>query len=119
LLLGRLLVAVLALAPAGLTYYPLEEFTILELVLDGVTMVVARLLQELLEMVILALSLTCLAGRCDRIGLGVTSAPPHLLLLRCGGTLILLRLLGLSHGLAIREDCPNHLIAGGMVRGDI
>jgi hypothetical protein len=44
LLLGCLLVAVPALAPAGLTQHPLEELTVLELVLDGVAVVGARLL---------------------------------------------------------------------------
>jgi hypothetical protein len=44
LLLGRLLVVVPTLAPAGLTRHPLEELAILELVLDGVAVVGARLL---------------------------------------------------------------------------
>jgi hypothetical protein len=41
-----------------------------------------------------------------------------LLLLRCGGTLILLHPLHLSHGPDISEDRPDHHLAEGMVRGD-
>jgi hypothetical protein len=70
LLLGHLLVAVPALALAGLTKYLLEELAILELVLDGVAVVGAPLLQELLEMVVVALSLACSVSRCDVLGLG-------------------------------------------------
>jgi hypothetical protein len=47
------------------------------------------------------------------------SVPPLSLVLCHGGALILLRTLGLSHGLAIGEDRPDHLLAGGMVRGDV
>jgi hypothetical protein len=52
--LGRLLVTVSALAPAGLTQHPLEELAILELVLDGVAVIGTRLLQDLLKMVVVA-----------------------------------------------------------------
>jgi hypothetical protein len=69
-------------------------------------------------MVIVALSLARLVGRCDRIGVGATSVP-LCLLLRCGGTLILLRPPGLSYGSAIGEDHPDHLLAGGLVRGNV
>jgi hypothetical protein len=119
LLLGHLLVAVPALAPTGLTQHPLKELAILELVLEGVAMVGAWLLQELLEMVVTALSLVHSVGRYDRIGVGATSVPPLLLLLRCRGSLILLCPLGLSHGPAIGEDCLDHLLVGGIVRGDV
>jgi hypothetical protein len=63
LLLGRLLVAVSVLVPVGLTQHQLEELAILELMLDGVAVIGARLLQELLKMVIVALSLACSVGR--------------------------------------------------------
>jgi hypothetical protein len=119
LLLGHLLVMVPALTPAGLTQHRLEELAILELVLDRVAMVGAWLLQELLEMVLVALSLARSVGRCNRIGVGATSVPLLLLLLCCGGTLILLRPLGLSHGPATGEDRPHHLLAGVMARGDV
>jgi hypothetical protein len=81
LLLGRFLVMVPAIALAGLIQHPLEEFTILELVLEGVAVVGARLLQELLKMVVVALSLACSVGHCDRVGVGATSVPLLLLLL--------------------------------------
>jgi hypothetical protein len=70
-------------------------------------------------MVIVALSLARSVSRCDRIGVGVMSVPPLLLLPRCGGTLILLRPLGLSRGPTVREDRPNRLLTGGVVRGDV
>jgi hypothetical protein len=88
-------------------------------VLDQVAVVGARLLQELLEKFIVALSLARLVGRCDRIGVEAMSVPLPLLLLYCGGTLILLRPLGLSHGPANGENRPDHLLAGGLVRGDV
>jgi hypothetical protein len=50
-------------------------------VLDGVAVVGARLLQGLLEMVIVALSLAHSIDRCDRVGVGVTWVP--LLLFSC------------------------------------
>jgi hypothetical protein len=118
LLLGRF-VAVPGIAPTGLIQHPLEDLAILELVLDGEAVVGAWLLQELLEMVVVALSLACSVGRCDRIGAGATSVPPPLLLLHYGGTLILLCRLGLSHGPAISEDRPDRLLVGGVVHGNV
>jgi hypothetical protein len=85
LILGRLLVTVPALALAGLTQHPLEEFAILKLVLDRVAMVGARFLQELLEVVIVALSLARSVGRYDCVGVRVTPVPPLPLVLRRGG----------------------------------
>jgi hypothetical protein len=65
---------------ARLTQYPLEELAILKLVLNGVAVVGPQLLQELLEMVVVALSLARSVGRCDRVGVGAMLIP-HLLLL--------------------------------------
>jgi hypothetical protein len=70
-------------------------------------------------MVVVALSLARSVCRYDCIRVGVTSVPLLLILLRCGGTLILLCPLGLSHGSAIGEDRPNRLLTGGMVCGDV
>jgi hypothetical protein len=42
-----------------LTQHPLEEFAILKLVFDGVVVVGARFLQDLLEAVVVAMSLAC------------------------------------------------------------
>jgi hypothetical protein len=39
--------------------------------------------------------------------------------MRCLGALILLHTLDLSYGLAISEDCPDRLLDGGVVRGDV
>jgi hypothetical protein len=102
LLLGRLLVAIPALALARLTQHALEELAILELVPDGVAVVGSRLLQELLEMVVVALSLARSIGRYDCIRVVAMSFSLLILLLRYGGTLILLRPLGLSYGFGHR-----------------
>jgi hypothetical protein len=119
LILGRLLVAVPTLALAGLTQHPLEEFVILKLVLDGLAMVGARFLLELLEVIVVSLSLDRLVGSCDCVGVREMPVPPLPLVLCYGGALFLLRTFGLSHGLATGEDCPDCLLAGGMVCGDV
>jgi hypothetical protein len=73
LILGwRLLIAVLALALAMLTQHALEEFAVLELVLDGVAVIGARLFQELLEAVSAALSPARAVSRRDGVGVGTT-----------------------------------------------
>jgi hypothetical protein len=82
-------------------------------------MIGAWLIQELLEVVVVALPLACSVGRCDCVGVGATLVPPLPLILHCGGALVLLCTLGLSHGPTIGEDCPDRLLAGGVVRGDV
>jgi hypothetical protein len=99
------------LALARLTQHLLEKLTILKLVLDGVAVVAAWLLQELLKVVIVALSLAHSVSRCNCVGVVATSVPPLLLVLCRGGALVLLRTLGLSYGLAIGEDYPDRLLA--------
>jgi hypothetical protein len=101
LVLERLLIAVPTLALPRLTHNPLEEFAILKLVLDGVAVAGARFLQELLQVVVVALSLTHSVGRCDCVGVRVMSIPPLPLVLCRGGALFLLHMFGLSHGPAI------------------
>jgi hypothetical protein len=80
LILGCFLVAVPALALAGLAQYTLEELVVLELVLDGITVVGAWLLQELLKMAV-ALSLARTVGHHDSVGVGVMPVLFLLLLL--------------------------------------
>jgi hypothetical protein len=60
-----------ALALAGLTQHALEEFAVLELVLDGVAMIGARLIQELLKVVGVALSLAHMVVRGGHVGVGM------------------------------------------------
>jgi hypothetical protein len=50
----------------------LEELTVLEIVIDGVAVIAARLFQELLEVVGVALSLIRAVSWRDRVGLGTT-----------------------------------------------
>jgi hypothetical protein len=65
------------LALARLTQHALEEFAVLELVLDGVAVIGARLFQDMLEVASVALTLARTVGRRDRVGVG---AMPILLL---------------------------------------
>jgi hypothetical protein len=119
LLLGHLLVAVPTLALARLTQHALEKFVVLKLMLDGVVVVGARLLQELLEVVVVALPPARSVGRCDHVGVRVTPVPPLPLILHRGRALVLPHTLGLSHGPTISEDCPDRLLAGGVVHGNV
>jgi hypothetical protein len=73
LIFGGLLLAVPALAHARLTQHALEKLPVLELVLDGVAVIATWLLQELLEVVGVALSLARTVGRHDRVGVGTMS----------------------------------------------
>jgi hypothetical protein len=70
LIFGRLLVAVPSLALARMSQLALDELAVLELVLDGVTVISAWLLHELLEVVGVALSLARMVGRRDHVGVG-------------------------------------------------
>jgi hypothetical protein len=72
LIFGRLLIAVPSLSLARLTQHELQEFIVLELVLDGVAVIGARLFWELLEVVGIALSLASTVSHSDHFGVGTT-----------------------------------------------
>ena len=96
----------------------LEEFAVLIEVLDGVGMVGARALHELIEVVWEALLglLARVISRGDQSGVG-RPAPILLVLLAPlrGGTFVLVLVLGLALVSASTEDCSDRLLAGGMV----
>jgi hypothetical protein len=73
LIFGGLLIAVPDLVLAGLTQHALEKLAVLELVLDRVVVIGARLFQELLEVVGVALSLARAVRHRDYIGVGMRS----------------------------------------------
>ena len=108
--------------PAGLSQETLEELVVLVEVFDGVGVVGARALHELVEVVRKALLV--LLGRVishgDQRGVGRSSVIFSVLFapLR-GGALILILALGLAFVSASIEDRSNRLLAGGMVCGDV
>jgi len=100
----------------------LEELTVLVEVLDGVGMVGAWTIHELVEVVRLALLglLARTIGRGDqsRVGRSVPTllvlfAPLH------GGALLLVLALGLALVPASIKDHSDRLLTGGMVHGDV
>ena len=120
--LGRCFCAFFFLWPAGLSQKALEELAILVEVFDGVGMVGAWAIHELVEVVRQALlGLLARAISCgDQCGVG-RSAPILFVLLAPlhGGALVLVLTLGISLVPASIEDCSNHLLTRSMVRGDI
>ena len=120
--LGRCLLALSFLRPIGLSQKALEAFAILIEVLDGVGVVGAWALHELVEVVrqallgLLAHVISC--GDQRRVGrsaliLLVLFAPLH------GGDLIVVLMLGLALVLAPVEDRSDRLLTGGVVRSDV
>ena len=99
-----------------------EKLAVLVEVFDGVGMVGAWAIHELVEVVRKALlGLLAHAISCgDQCSL-VRSAPILFVLLAplCGGALVLVRALGLAFVSASAEDRSDRLLAGGMVSGDI
>jgi hypothetical protein len=117
LIFGCHFVAVPALALATLIQHVIEEFTDLELVPDRVALIGARLFQELLEVVDVALLLACAVGRHDCIGVG--KMPVLLLPFPCpeGPSFWSSRLaLPLARPLTKTAD---RLLARGMIRGNV
>ena len=108
--------------PADLSQKALEELVVLVEVFDGVGMVGAWAIHELVEVVrqallgLLARAISC-GDQC-----GVVQSVPILFVLLAplhGGALVLVLALGLAFVLASIKDRSDHLLAGGMVRGDI
>ena len=98
------------------------ELVVLVEVLDGVSMVGAWAIHELVEVVRQALlGLLARAISCgDQSGVG-RSAPILLILFAPlhGGALILILALGLAFVLASVEDCSDRLLVGGVVCGHV
>ena len=120
--LGRLLLAFSFLWFGGLLQEAFEELVVLVEVLDGVSVVGAWALHELVEVVGLALLglLACTIGHDDQSKVGrsasillVLFVPLH------GGALILVLTLGLALVLASTKDHSDRLLAGGVVHGDV
>ena len=90
--------------------------------LDGVSVVGAWAIHELVEVVRLALLglLACAISHGDQRGVG-QSAPILLVLFAPlhGGALSLVLVLGLTLVLASAKDRSDHLLAGGVVCGDV
>ena len=99
-----------------------EELAVLVEVFDGVGMVGARIVHELVEVVRQSLLglLARAISRGDQCGI-VRSAPILFVLLAplCGGALVLVCALGLAFVLASNEDRSDRLLAGGVVSGDV
>jgi hypothetical protein len=99
-----------------------EELTVLVEVFDGVGVVGAWALHELVEAVGLDLLglLACMIGHDDQSGVG-WSAPILLVLFAplCGEALILVLALELDLVPASTKDRSDRLLVGGMVRGDV
>ena len=99
-----------------------EELTILVEVLDGIGMVGAGAIHELAEVVRQALLglLAHAISHGDQHGVGLSASILLVLLAPLGGGALVLVL---THGIALVlvsiEDCFNHLLAKGMVRGNI
>ena len=100
----------------------LEELAVLVEVLDGVGMVGAWAIHELVKVIGLALLglLAHAIGLSDQRGVG-QSAPILLVLFAplCGGALVLILALGLALVPAPVVDRSNRLLTGGVVRGDV
>ena len=120
--LGCYLLALSFFCPSGLLREALEELVVLVEVFDGVGVVGAWTIHELVEVV--RQSLLGLLARAsshgDQCGV-VRSAPVLFVLLAplCGGTLVLVLTLGLALILASTKDHSDRLLARGMVRGNI
>ena len=121
-MLGCCLLTFSFLWPTGLSQKALEELAVLVEVLDGVGMVGAWAIHELVKVIGLAL-LGLLAhaislGDQRRVG---RSAPILLVLFAplCGGALVLVLMLGLAFVLASTKDRSDRLLTRGVVRGDI
>ena len=120
--LGRLLLALPFLWLASLSQKVLEELVVLIEVLYGVGMVGAWTLHELVKVVGLALLglLAHMIGCGDQSWVG-RSTPILLILLAplCGGALALVLTLGLAPIPTAAEDRLDHLLARGVVCGDV
>ena len=120
--LGRCLLALSFLWPAGLLQKVFEEFAILVEVFDGVGVVGSWAIHEFVEVVrqgllgLLARAVSC--G--DQRGV-VRSAPILFVLLAplCGGALVLVRALCLAFVPASVEDRSDRLLVEGVVSGDL
>ena len=120
--LGRLLLALPFLWLAGLSQKALEELEVLIEVLDRVGVVAAWTLHELVKVVGLALLglLAHSVGRSDQSWVGRLELILIVVLaLLCGGALVLAIALGLAPIPTTTEDCPDHVLTGGVVRGDV
>ena len=99
-----------------------EELVVLIKVFDGVGVVGAWAVHELVEVVRQSLLglLARAISRGDHRGV-VRSAPILFVLLAplCGGALVWVHALGLAFVPASIEDCSDHLLIGGMVSGDV
>ena len=99
-----------------------EELTVLLEVFDGVGMVGARAIHELVEVVKQAMLglLPCTINCGDQCGVGRLASTLFVLLapLR-GGALVLVLALGLALVPASVEDRSDCLLTGGMVHGDV
>ena len=120
--LGCCLLALSFFRLSGLSQEALEELAVLVEVLDGVGVVGAWAIHELVEVVGLALLglLARAISSGDQCGVG-RSAPIFLVLfapLR-GGALILILVLGLALVLASVKDRSDRLLAGCVVCGDV
>ena len=100
----------------------LEELVVLVEVLDGVGVVGALAIHELVEVIGLALLglLAHAIGLSDQRGVG-QSAPILLVLFAplCGGALVLILTFGLALVPASAKDHSDCLLARGVVRGDV
>ena len=100
----------------------LEELAFLVEVLDGVGVVGARAIHELVEMVRQALLglLACAVSCSNQRGV-VRSMPVLFVLLAplCGGALVLVHALGLAFVPAPIEDRSDRFLTGGVVCGDV
>ena len=100
----------------------LEEFIVFIEVLDGVGVVGAWALHELVEVVGLSLLglLARMIGHGDQSGVGQSTSIPLILFAPLhGGALVLVLALGLALAPASTKDRSDRLLAGGMVRGDV
>ena len=115
------LLAVSFFWPAGMSQEMFKKLAVLVEVFNGVGVVGAWAIHELVEVVRQALLglLARTISYCDQRGVGLLALIPLVLLAPlCGGALILVRALGLAFVLAI-EDCSDRLLAGGMVHGAV
>ena len=108
--------------PTSLSQEMFEELVVLVEVFDGVDVVGAWTIHELVEVVRKSLLglLAHAISRGDQRGV-VQSMPILFVLLAplCGGALVLVRMLGLDFVLASTEDRSDRLLARGVVSGDV